>query len=418
MNTKSPHLERILDTEQGVTPMQVVFVDIEKYSKRTSSSQKNVIDKFSTCLQRALTETAKHFIEYIQKAKLNLNTDVVTLPLGDGAAIVFPFSGPNNFHLCFAETLLSIITEMNSSEACDIFLRDGWCNCHSKFNLRIGISSGDGIIYKDVNKQFNVAGTVINEASRVMNHANPNSILVSTNAYQRIIELSTDGSIIKQFGKGQDITVKHGINLTVYELKGDDKSVDEASEPSVVFKDDFETPTEWPNFGRGSVIYSSDYSRSGNYSLKKDANTDPHGGYKTISKPISRGFIFSGWIYRPLDGGKNADRLAVEDSEYNGYGFYVEHRRGLLRIERRDNGRDAKIVDPIIIDLQKVTDCWYQFLFQVKTDSTLDLHIKSDTGDQLASMTATDTKYATFDRVVVHGGYTYYIDDIKIEMLS
>jgi hypothetical protein len=307
---------------------------------------------------------------------------------------------------------------MNAKQACNNFVSEGWCNCHSNFNLRIGISAGDGIIYRDINKKFNVAGGVINLASRTMNAARPNEILFSEEAYRGIIEFSKENGLVNHFSKGRDIKIKHGMDLTVYEYEGEDITADEPSEGSVVFKDDFEIPAGWESYGYGSVIHSSDYSRSGNYSLKKDANNDPHGGYKIIPRPIPLGFVFSGWIYRSSDGAQNVDRLAIENAEFNGYGFYVDHRRNEFRIERRDKGRPSQIVDSKKINVQKMTDRWYQFLFQVKTDGTLELCLKDSSGDQIAKMTANDTKYGTFDRVVVHGGYSYYVDDIKIETLT
>ncbi len=415
MNVQSSHLQDVLDIQEGVTHVLIVFADIEKYSRRTSSRQKKVIDTFSDCLDKALTETANEFVEYAQKKNVNFETDIIKLPIGDGAAVVFPFGAPHTFHLFFAKALLKIVNEMNARSACDKFVAEGWCNCHSNFNLRIGISAGDGIIYEDINKRFNIAGGVINLASRVVNAARPNEILFSEDAYKSILEFSQDKVDINHFGKGLDITIKHDMVIKVYDYKGIEVKTDKPSD-KIIFRDDFEIPGGWANYGAGSVIHSSEYVHSGNLSLKKDANTDPHGGLKILDGPIPLGFIFSGWMYRPSDGGLNLDRLGIENDENNGYGFYVDHRKVEFRIERRDKGRASYIVDPQKINVHKMTDAWYQFIFGVKTDGTLELCLKDTSGKEIAVMSTRDTRYGTFDRIVVHGGYRYYVDDIQIEL--
>ena len=35
-------------------------------------------------------------------------------------------------------------------------------------------------------------------------------------------------------------------------------------------------------------------------------------------------------------------------------------------------------------------------------------------GDRIAAITAVDSTYNHFDRIVIHGGQPYFIDDIKI----
>ena len=55
-------------------------------------------------------------------------------------------------------------------------------------------------------------------------------------------------------------------------------------------------------------------------------------------------------------------------------------------------------------------DRWYQFLFEVKPGGELALCFKDDSGDEIDKMQANDPRYASFDRVVVHGGYGYCSD--------
>ncbi len=74
---------------------------------------------------------------------------------------------------------------------CEKFNSFGWCNCHNKFNVKIGISEGRGIIYKDFNQNYNLAGSMINMASRLLSEANRNQILLTQEAYKQIIDLVT-----------------------------------------------------------------------------------------------------------------------------------------------------------------------------------------------------------------------------------
>jgi hypothetical protein len=80
----------------------------------------------------------------------------------NGAAIIFSFDGLHDIHLFFAKKLLENINALNKINMCDKFIEQGWCNCHSNFFVRIGVSEGKGILYKDLNDGYNVAGDVIN----------------------------------------------------------------------------------------------------------------------------------------------------------------------------------------------------------------------------------------------------------------
>ena len=42
------------------------------------------------------------------------------------------------------------------------------------------------------------------------------------------------------------------------------------------------------------------------------------------------------------------------------------------------------------------------------------LVLSNNKGDRLISLSAVDSKYSEFDRITIHGGKPYYIDEIKI----
>ncbi len=222
MTKKSAHLDKIMSHHNRTANLQVVFVDIEKYSKRRTLTQIGVIDSFTKCLSESLNDTSKHFIEYAQNNEINFQHDIIKLPTGDGAAIIFSFDGLHDIHLHFATTLLKSIHNHNTENECEKFLNNGWCNCHSNFNVRIGISEGKGVIFNDLENNYNIAGSVINLASRVMSIGDSNQILFTEEAFRQIIDMVDDPFLYDRFEEFTDVKIKHGVKINVYQYKDED----------------------------------------------------------------------------------------------------------------------------------------------------------------------------------------------------
>ena len=213
--TDSPHLKDILEAKKGSANLEVVFMDIVDYSKRKSSIQKKVIDNFTETSQDALRVISQKYIEYAQENNINFVSDILKIPTGDGLAVVFTFEGLQFIHLDFAKAILEKIHEHNIKNDCERFKEQGWCNCHDNFNLRIGISEGKGIIFKDINGNYNVAGNTINIAARVMQKGDKNTILLIEDAYASIIDMTEDTLIEEDFNIFKNIKVKHGVKLNI-----------------------------------------------------------------------------------------------------------------------------------------------------------------------------------------------------------
>jgi hypothetical protein len=214
--TKSAHLANIIEKHNRTTSVSVVFVDVEKYSKRRTVNQIAVVDALTECLRQALLQTARLYISYAQANSLNFETDIIRLPTGDGAAIIFSFEGLHDIHLNFARELLRIIDDKNRQNFCEKFTKQGWCNCHSNFNLTIGISEGKGIIYTDLNENYNVAGSVINMAARAMGKADRNQIVLTQEAYTQLIEMDEDATLADKF-QAFEVDLKHGLQVQIYQ---------------------------------------------------------------------------------------------------------------------------------------------------------------------------------------------------------
>ena len=216
--SESNHLNEIMEKHNRTATLQVVFIDIEKYSKRRTLSQITVIDALTKCMKEALESVKKKHIEYAQTNSLNFQDDIITLPTGDGAAIVFTFDGLHDIHLNFAISLLESASNKRSGDKCEKFNAEGWCNCHPYFNLRVGISEGKGIIFKDVNNHFNVAGGVVNMAARTMGLGERNQIIFTEEAYNLIIDMVDNPHLVDFFKQFTDIELKHDVKVNVYQF--------------------------------------------------------------------------------------------------------------------------------------------------------------------------------------------------------
>lgn len=128
--------------------------------------------------------------------------------------------------------------------------------------------------------------------------------------------------------------------------------------------------------------------------------------------------MFSGWIYHPdEETGAESDRLAIENSDYNGYGFTVGHRNDKVWIERRVDGKSKPIKDAIV-DVAAPKDQWFRFEFFVESDGYLRLALYDSSGQRIGDVAAQGAaEYSEFDRVTIHGGYPYYVDELKIDLL-
>ncbi|MDK2913702.1 MAG: hypothetical protein PWQ79_617 [Thermococcaceae archaeon] len=192
------------------------------------------------------------------------------------------------------------------------------------------------------------------------------------------------------------------------------------------FFDDFETWQGWSNYSNGAVYQSSEQAYDGIYSLKKDERNDPNGGYKLIGKTIGRGYILEGYVYRPRNWrGGSQDRLGLEDSNNDGYTMGVVHNnnqnRESIKIDIRDNGGADGSWS---ISTSVPEDEWYffrmifdnpQITFQIYTQGSAGWALRYlTTSTPYAEVPASDTTYNSFDRVVIHGGYEYYVDSLRI----
>jgi class 3 adenylate cyclase len=186
---KSKIFDAILEMDNRTAPLKVVFVDVQAFSKRRSRTQAEVVNAFMACLKEALERVSRQYAEIARADGLDFQDDVIAISSGDGAAVVFPFAALFAVHLDFARTVLDVVHSHNKAIGCEKFVAHGWCNCHPAFNLSVGISDGQGVIYRDLNGNYNVAGNVINMAACVRQLAGPCRVFFTEEAHNKIIDM-------------------------------------------------------------------------------------------------------------------------------------------------------------------------------------------------------------------------------------
>jgi hypothetical protein len=108
----------------------VMFLDIIKYFLSKSVMQQKVINALNAVLQQTCNDISKEYAPDAQKQELNFLNDIIKIPTGDGAAIVFPFQGMENIHLNFTISFLRFVLSNRKNVECQLFSENGWCNCH------------------------------------------------------------------------------------------------------------------------------------------------------------------------------------------------------------------------------------------------------------------------------------------------
>lgn len=244
-SNESKTIETIFKENNQITSLQIVFVDIVKYSARSVASQRDVLGRFMTCLRTALNllpTLSTELGELVNRDIADFYASIIKLPTGDGAAIAFPFYAVADLHLLFAKRLLEEVHRLNAQTPCPVFEREGWCDCHPNFHLRVGISAGgDCIIYKDINERWNVAGTVINLAARVMDLADGEQIIFTDKAHEKLTTIKP--ALKSHFRPLERVRIKGGF-VSPYQYVGEDEPYINRKPPTEVYLRGFPTKTD------------------------------------------------------------------------------------------------------------------------------------------------------------------------------
>ena len=177
--------------------------------------------------------------------------------------------------------------------------------------------------------------------------------------------------------------------------------------------DNFETFTGWTTYGTGAVSQSSTQAYSGTYSLAKTTNSDPNGGFKLLDVPVIRSTMrIEAWIYSESGRSALGDRISLVDRNFNGYGLAISSTA--ITVDRRDAGIGTTVSTAAHTRTDNV---WYRVEFISNVDNTFTINAYSAAGSLLSTVTsvADTTHPGPFDRVLIAGGLTYYVDELTVE---
>lgn len=162
----------------------VLFVDIVGYSKLLINDQRRLLELLNEMVRKT---------DQFKKAEANHR--LITIPTGDGMALVF-YNTPEAPVECALEISRAVKE-------------------HPELKLRMGVHSGPVSGVVDVNGRANVAGAGINVAQRVMDCGDAEHILLSKHVAEDLEQLGHWHKHLHDLGQTE---VKHGASVSVVNL--------------------------------------------------------------------------------------------------------------------------------------------------------------------------------------------------------
>src|SRR6185295_14638840 len=166
----------------------VLFVDIVGYSKLLINEQRRLLEVLNGIVRA--TDQFK---------KADANHRLITIPTGDGMALVF-YNTPEAPVECALEISRAVKE-------------------HPELRLRIGVHSGPVSGVVDVSERANVAGAGINTAQRVMDCGDAGHILLSKHVAEDLEQFEHWQPHLHELGECE---VKHGVRVSVVNLYTDE----------------------------------------------------------------------------------------------------------------------------------------------------------------------------------------------------
>src|SRR5438552_6701545 len=166
----------------------VLFIDIVGYSKLLIDQQRGLLELLNEIVRGT---------EQFRKAEAN--NRLITIPTGDGMALVF-----YNTSEAPVECALEISRAVKE---------------HPELKLRMGVHSGPVSGVVDVSERANIAGAGINIAQRVMDCGDAGHILLSKRVAEDLEQFKDWRPLLHNLGTSE---VKHGVRVHVVNLYSDD----------------------------------------------------------------------------------------------------------------------------------------------------------------------------------------------------
>lgn len=170
-----------------------VFLDIVGYTReRTVEAQTEIISELNAIVKRA-----------VNACKIN-DAQVIYIPTGDGMCISLLDLNPKSLELDLALKILELVNLKKSKEK----------DSRRQFDIRISINGNQDNVVTDINGNRNIAGEGISMASRILNFADGNQILMGEWNHELYKKRE------KYFGKFrvlENCEIKHGYRINIFQ---------------------------------------------------------------------------------------------------------------------------------------------------------------------------------------------------------
>src|SRR5437899_10091167 len=166
----------------------VLFIDIVGYSKLLLDQQRKLLELLNRIVRSS---------EQVGKAEAN--NRLITIPTGDGMALVF-YNTP--------EAPVECALEISRA-----------AKQHPELRLRMGVHSGPVSGVVDVSGRANIAGAGINIAQRVMECGDAEHVLISKHMAEDLEQYGQWKRCLHDLGECE---VKHGVRVSVVNLYTED----------------------------------------------------------------------------------------------------------------------------------------------------------------------------------------------------
>lgn len=184
------------ETAEAITiPAKYIFLDIVGFTQeRSVEAQSDLVHKLNDIVNASIKEH--------ETPEANL----IFIPTGDGMCIaLLNIESPYDIHLLIALSIVKRVHEHNEEIEEDKM---------RQFQVRIGLNANTDNLVIDINRKQNIAGAGISDASRIMNLADGNQILVGRSVFDTLRHREKYMSAFKEYLS----TVKHDIKLQAYQL--------------------------------------------------------------------------------------------------------------------------------------------------------------------------------------------------------
>jgi hypothetical protein len=184
------------------------------------------MDAFILSLRTAFHAVDREYQSFLLNEECHLPHDLVVVQAGDGAAIGFPFHGQFRMPLNFVKILFGQLEQNNRKVPCEQFEEMHWCNeeGHDHFDLRCGLSKGTVLLFRDLIGGYNMAGSPVNMASRVMSVAGARQVFLTEEYGQNLRGLIP--SFNKDFVQYIDVQIKHDLLINPYQFIEGNEGID------------------------------------------------------------------------------------------------------------------------------------------------------------------------------------------------